>query len=166
MPPELRDLGGVQLIDQAVERLSTAESAPTPSPFPPPQGQELGTSDCPEPPKISLTRAAAETLHPTVREPSSEDKVTAESHVKRDAEGLSAGPNPMSRREKISRGIAGRRAGRKVWACAGCGIAPDMTERGRLQECMGCRSVRYCGRKCQKADWPAHKGTCKRLQAA
>jgi hypothetical protein len=50
----------------------------------------------------------------------------------------------------------------KVWECGRCG----MTERSKLRECSGCKSVRYCGKVCQKAAWPEHKATCKRLQAA
>jgi hypothetical protein len=60
----------------------------------------------------------------------------------------------------------GRRSGSRVWACAGCGVTAEGLGKGRLQECSGCRSVRYCGRTCQKADWPAHKPACKRLQPA
>ena len=30
--------------------------------------------------------------------------------------------------------------------------------------CAGCRSVVYCSRECQVADWPAHKVRCKELQ--
>jgi hypothetical protein len=54
------------------------------------------------------------------------------------------------------------RAAGKVWECGQCG----MTERSKLRECSGCKSVRYCGKVCQKAAWPEHKATCKRLQAA
>lgn len=33
---------------------------------------------------------------------------------------------------------------------------------GRLakKKCQGCEVVRYCDRKCQKADWPNHKSHC------
>ena len=32
--------------------------------------------------------------------------------------------------------------------------------------CAGCQSVRFCGAKCQKADWKGnHKGACKQFQA-
>jgi hypothetical protein len=63
----------------------------------------------------------------------------------------------------------GRRAGRRLRECARCEIAAELLEAsgtGKLKECSGCRAVRYCGRPCQLADWPAHKATCKRLQAA
>jgi hypothetical protein len=58
------------------------------------------------------------------------------------------------------------RAVRVVRACANCGVTTKVMEQGKLMECSSCRSVRYCGRACQKADWPAHKPTCKRLQTA
>ena len=32
--------------------------------------------------------------------------------------------------------------------------------------CASCRSVHYCGRACQKADWPVHKALCKHVIAA
>ncbi|RDB18193.1 putative protein MSS51, mitochondrial [Hypsizygus marmoreus] len=32
-----------------------------------------------------------------------------------------------------------------------------------LQKCTKCRSVRYCGPACQKADWKQHKGICRAL---
>jgi hypothetical protein len=59
-----------------------------------------------------------------------------------------------------------RIVGRRVWACAGCGITEAALETGKLHQCSACKSVRYCGKACQGADWPAHKSTCKRLQAA
>lgn len=34
----------------------------------------------------------------------------------------------------------------------------------RLSLCAGCRSVRYCGKACQKAHWSDHSTDCKRLQ--
>jgi hypothetical protein len=60
----------------------------------------------------------------------------------------------------------GRRAGRNAWSCAACGVTPEKSENGKLLECTGCRTVRYCRKACQVADWPAHKATCKRLRAA
>ncbi len=59
----------------------------------------------------------------------------------------------------------GRRAARKVWACACCGKVKAL-EGGKLRECTGCRSVRYCGRECQLKHWPVHKAPCKGLHAA
>jgi hypothetical protein len=55
------------------------------------------------------------------------------------------------------------RAARAVRACAWCGVTAKASAQGKLKECSSCRSVRYCGAACQKADWPAHKATCKRL---
>jgi hypothetical protein len=60
----------------------------------------------------------------------------------------------------------GRRKARKVWACAGCGIKAEALVGGKLRECTGCRSVRYCGKECQLKHWPLHKAPCKGLQAA
>lgn len=31
--------------------------------------------------------------------------------------------------------------------------------------CGGCRSVRYCDKECQRADWPTHKGMCAGMKA-
>jgi hypothetical protein len=63
----------------------------------------------------------------------------------------------------------GRRAGGNLRECARCAITAKLLEasgNGKLKECSGCRTVRYCGTPCQLADWPTHKATCKRLQAA
>lgn len=38
--------------------------------------------------------------------------------------------------------------------CAHCGT------RGRAKVCTQCRSVRYCGRECQKKHWASHKAVC------
>jgi hypothetical protein len=57
-------------------------------------------------------------------------------------------------------------AGFRGWTCACCGITAQISRSGELKECAACRAVRYCGKACQKEDWPAHKATCKRLQAA
>jgi hypothetical protein len=35
--------------------------------------------------------------------------------------------------------------------CGGAGI----------KKCTGCKQVRYCGKQCQLAHWPAHKADCK-----
>ena len=40
------------------------------------------------------------------------------------------------------------------------------TAAARLLLCGGCRCVSYCSAACQKADWPTHKATCKKWQAA
>ena len=29
--------------------------------------------------------------------------------------------------------------------------------------CMGCRSVSFCGKACQKVAWPGHKKECRRI---
>ena len=46
--------------------------------------------------------------------------------------------------------------------CTSCETAESATL--KLKKCTGCRSVQYCCRDCQRADWPAHKSTCRRLQ--
>ena len=35
----------------------------------------------------------------------------------------------------------------------------------RLRYCTGCYAVRYCGKACQHAAWPAHRATCRNHQA-
>lgn len=40
-------------------------------------------------------------------------------------------------------------------ACRRCG-----TMEQRLKKCMSCRSVRYCSKECQRADWERHKMEC------
>jgi hypothetical protein len=75
-----------------------------------------------------------------------------------------AGPKFPGRGSSVGASPGRRRAGR-VWACAVCARTAEMLSSGKLMECTRCRSVRYCGKDCQKADWPAHKPTCKRLQA-
>lgn len=47
-----------------------------------------------------------------------------------------------------------------VGACAGCGSAKGK-DGGNLQQCGRCKSRKYCGKKCQKKDWPKHKVGCK-----
>jgi hypothetical protein len=40
-------------------------------------------------------------------------------------------------------------------SCSVCGKATDS-----LKACSRCRDKQYCGRKCQRRDWPNHKKTC------
>jgi hypothetical protein len=58
------------------------------------------------------------------------------------------------------------RAARKAWACACCGLKAEALMGDKLRQCSGCRSVRYCGKECQMAHWPAHKAPCKASRAA
>jgi len=47
--------------------------------------------------------------------------------------------------------------------CAACGIAG--TDDIKLKKCTACKSVRYCGVKCQKDHRPKHKNECKKRAA-
>ncbi|KAF2496471.1 hypothetical protein BU16DRAFT_561284 [Lophium mytilinum] len=44
--------------------------------------------------------------------------------------------------------------------CQTCGAT------GGLQVCTGCNAYKYCGRKCQREDWPNHKGPCQTVKKA
>ena len=44
-----------------------------------------------------------------------------------------------------------------VKTCLACGKA------GAKSLCMGCRSVSFCGKACQKVAWPGHKKECRRI---
>lgn len=48
-----------------------------------------------------------------------------------------------------------------VHRCAACGGEGA----GGLKTCGKCGGARYCGRECQVAHWPAHKGDCKKRAA-
>lgn len=43
-------------------------------------------------------------------------------------------------------------------ACTYCNKSRALA--GRLKRCLGCKSVAYCGKECQKADWKLHKLEC------
>ena len=65
-------------------------------------------------------------------------------HLIREFEELDKKPNPRFQRH----------------TCQGCGQAES--ELGEFKRCGGCKSVYYCGRKCQVQDWKAgHKQKCK-----
>ena len=42
---------------------------------------------------------------------------------------------------------------RDLLSCVRC-------DQGGDKKCAKCHSVSYCGRKCQRADWPRHKRLC------
>ena len=44
-----------------------------------------------------------------------------------------------------------------VKICLACGKS------GAKSLCMGCRSVSFCGKACQKVAWPGHKKECRRI---
>jgi hypothetical protein len=46
-------------------------------------------------------------------------------------------------------------------ACASCGSGPEAPF-----QCSRCKEVRYCDAACQRADFPLHKGECRRLRVA
>ncbi|KAK4169848.1 hypothetical protein QBC43DRAFT_38684 [Cladorrhinum sp. PSN259] len=50
----------------------------------------------------------------------------------------------------------------KTAAASGCEKCGDKISKNgqELKACAKCRSVRYCSRECQKADWKAHKKNC------
>ncbi|VDM37455.1 unnamed protein product [Toxocara canis] len=47
--------------------------------------------------------------------------------------------------------------------CTYC-LEPRLTT--KLDKCSACRSIYYCGRTCQKADWPMHKMECRFCKAS
>ncbi|KAJ7579326.1 hypothetical protein C8J56DRAFT_342204 [Mycena floridula] len=44
-----------------------------------------------------------------------------------------------------------------------CVVCEKTGDNATLNRCSGCHSRVYCGRECQEAEWPAHKGTCKSI---
>jgi hypothetical protein len=49
--------------------------------------------------------------------------------------------------------------------CAACGTNTPQHPAAPwkpLMKCGRCHSVQYCGKDCQRADWPAHKASCAR----
>ncbi|KAJ6612546.1 hypothetical protein B0H10DRAFT_292085 [Mycena sp. CBHHK59/15] len=47
--------------------------------------------------------------------------------------------------------------------CSACGGSPEpqsSSESTQLKNCAGCRTTRYCSKKCQVSDWPFHKKSC------
>jgi hypothetical protein len=144
---------------------STTQSASASSPSPAPsQGLHRAASGSNQPGRPGPT--AADALTPTQGKPASggREKITAASSARPDVEQPSVGRVPKSPGRGSSRVPAS--PGRRTWACSACGISARMLEGGKLRECSACGSVRYCGRACQKADWPAHKTACKRIQTA
>jgi hypothetical protein len=161
-------LGGLQVTDQAAGRQPTAESASASTPSPnPSQDRQRGTSG--SNPSSRPRPAAAGSTKPVRRRPASDDtSIAASCQTQPDVEQSTAPAKPKSAPHGISRVDAspGRRVARTARVCSECGITADMVLSGKLQECGGCGTARYCGTACQRAHWPAHKPTCKELQAA
>jgi hypothetical protein len=146
---------------QAVHSGCTCGSSPNPTP-----DRRGGGADSNQVAPGSSTTAAP--LNPVPGSSSSHEKKAA-SRAKFDGDpqeqASTTAPGPKSPKKGVSRRV-GPSPGRRVWACAECGITANMLDSGKLRECSGCGTVRYCGKACQKAHWPAHKPACKRLQAA
>ena len=140
--------------------VNRAASTPTPPPNPS-KGQAPGTSGPTEPTRPDPSVATA--LDPTPRRLDGRHSTKAGSCASNNQGNSSVAPVPKAPRESSSRTSAspGRCGGPVVRACAHCGTR---TEKCKLKECSACRSVRYCGKACQKADWPLHNATCKSLR--
>jgi hypothetical protein len=63
---------------------------------------------------------------------------------------------PVPAANMCTRVVDGRFAERR---CAGCAVWQADTDR-KLERCSGCMTAYYCGRECQRKDWPAHKLVC------
>ena len=63
---------------------------------------------------------------------------------------------PIPETSTCTRVVDGRVAERR---CAGCAVWQADTD-SKLERCSGCMTVYYCGRECQRKDWPAHKLVC------
>ena len=50
-----------------------------------------------------------------------------------------------------------------MFRCANCGVGED--DNIKLKNCSACKSVKYCGVKCQKEHRPKHKRACKKRVA-
>jgi hypothetical protein len=178
--------GGVQLTKNSDGRHPTSRSTSTPRPSShQTPDQPSGTGNA----KLRSRSTAGGTVKSSQRKASSGQEAGAGSRAKPDEEQSpeAPGPKPPGQTVRAVAASPGRRVraspvrhvgaspGRRVsaspgrrmpWTCARCGITAEMLETGKLRDCSGCKSVRYCGRECQKADWSVHKPTCKRLQAA
>eukprot|EP00816_Leptocylindrus_hargravesii_P002931 CAMPEP_0196818426 /NCGR_PEP_ID=MMETSP1362-20130617/65517_1 /TAXON_ID=163516 /ORGANISM="Leptocylindrus danicus, Strain CCMP1856" /LENGTH=398 /DNA_ID=CAMNT_0042196527 /DNA_START=15 /DNA_END=1211 /DNA_ORIENTATION=+ len=68
-------------------------------------------------------------------------------------------------KENRGQGVIFFKAGKK---CANCGKnnddLKDSPGGGELSTCGGCSTVSYCGRDCQRQNWPIHKSLCKQIR--
>jgi hypothetical protein len=157
--------GAVQVVHTLRERMATRHAAktPTPSSNPAPKRQlptQLPASHPGQSPGASRTP----TLRQREKPPGSRDRA-ATACARPDTERPSGASDPKLRGKENPRVEASPGRTRKARACARCRKTADMLESGKLQECSGCRSEYYCGKVCQKADWPAHKAICRCFQA-
>jgi hypothetical protein len=106
--------------------------------------------------------SAAATLGPVRRVAGGPQVITAAPHAQPDEERASEATEPVTPGDGTRVGCGPRwRAQAPVRACANCRITAKLLQDGKLKECSGCRSVHYCGKACQKVDWPVHKATCR-----
>jgi hypothetical protein len=160
-------VGDVQLSNQFAGMGVSNESASTPSASSnPSQDRQAQTPGPHQASRPSSTLTGS--LKATGSRQGSRHKSKAASHAKPDHEqpNLARDPQPPGDGTSMGSHAPARGVGRKAWACEQCGVTAEGLEKGKLQECSGCHSVRYCGKACQDANWPTHKPKCKRLQAA
>ncbi|KAJ8073953.1 hypothetical protein PM082_012237 [Marasmius tenuissimus] len=50
-------------------------------------------------------------------------------------------------------------------SCIKCGREKMDGSDAQLMRCASCRLTRYCGKDCQKNDWPRHKRVCKAIRS-
>jgi hypothetical protein len=145
-------------------RQSTRHAAATATSSPSSEDRQIAnrSADLPGSPRPGMVGTA--TL--TQKGPAAAHRLTAGSRAKPHEDQPIGPPGPEPHSKETSRVEASPGRARKPRSCAGCGNTAEMLERGKLLECSGCRTVCYCGKACQKADWPVHKPVCKRLQAA
>ena len=78
-------------------------------------------------------------------------------------------PQPAARSAAAGGAIADLQGlpGALKYSCQTCGRAdgyPGNDAGGKLLKCGKCNGAHYCCRKCQVADWPAHKLQCQKIQ--
>jgi hypothetical protein len=51
-------------------------------------------------------------------------------------------------------------------SCANCFLSEDDMDNVNLKQCSRCKTVKYCSRACQKANWKEHRRVCNTAAAA